>query len=101
MEIFQSVLSDGRNACKSFTDFSTKRHQKVPRNGDNILRAIIQRRDFNLDHPQPEIKIFSEQAFSDHFVDISIGGRDHSGFNLKLLGSAYSVKLPLFKKSEK
>src|SRR5579863_4574855 len=63
--------------------------------GWNILFALAQRRQRDIDNVQPVIKILAKFVFLDQLAQVSVGGRKNADVNFDGFGSAQAHELAL------
>src|SRR5579883_3442470 len=67
----------------------------------DIVAALPQRRELDGEHIQPEIEIRTKPPAGDQFLQIGVGGGDHSDVGLDCFGAAHPLKTLLLKNAQK
>ncbi|OPZ59375.1 MAG: hypothetical protein BWY87_01038 [Deltaproteobacteria bacterium ADurb.Bin510] len=91
--IHQGLLGFGREARDSALETLVEQRQEVLKQQRDVLAALPERRQGELDHLEPVIEILAKFALSDHLAQVAVGGRDHAGANLDGRAVADAFKL--------
>src|SRR6266404_545370 len=75
--------------------------QKMNRKSRNILAAITQRRNMNLDGVKPKQQVFAELTGGAGSLQIDVGSGDHANVNLPGAGRSQPLNLPGLENSQK
>src|SRR5450755_41591 len=73
---------------------------KEARQRHDVFRAIPHRRQYDLNHVQPEVEILAEGAFLDSFPQIFVSGGDHAQVQLDILKAAEPAEILVFQHAQ-